>query len=83
MKITFQKHIAVFSAIAAAVLYSISSPVSKLLLSEIPPALMASLLYLGAGFGMASINLIQKKAVSPSKDTPFVKRDFPYIAGMI
>lgn len=83
MKITFQKHIAVFSAIAAAVLYSISSPVSKLLLSEIPPALMASLLYLGAGFGMASINLIQKKAASPSKDTPFVKRDFPYIAGMI
>lgn len=83
MKLTFKKHIAVFSAIAAAVLYSISSPVSKLLLSEIPPALMASLLYLGAGIGMASIRLIQKKVVPVSKDTPFVKRDFPYIAGMI
>lgn len=83
MKITIKKHIAVFSAITAAVLYSISSPVSKLLLSEIPPALMASLLYLGAGFGMASINLIQKKLIPGSKDTPFVKQDFPYIAGMI
>lgn len=83
MKLTFKKHIAVFSAIAAAVLYSISSPVSKLLLSEIPPALMASLLYLGAGIGMAFIRLIQKKFVPVSKDTPFVKRDFPYIAGMI
>lgn len=83
MKIKIKKHITVLSAIAAAVLYSISSPISKLLLSEIPPALMASLLYLGAGIGMASINLIQKKVVPISKDTPFIKRDFPYIAGMI
>ena len=39
-------------AILAAALYAISSPVSKLLLKEIPPTLMASFLYLGAGLGM-------------------------------
>lgn len=43
---------AIFNAVAAAALYAVSSPISKLLLEEIPSTLMAALLYLGAGFGM-------------------------------
>lgn len=43
-------------AILAASLFGISSPISKLLLEEIPPYLMASLLYLGAGIGMVVVN---------------------------
>ena len=39
-------------AILAAVLYAVSSPISKLLLKEMPPTLMAGFLYLGAGVGM-------------------------------
>ena len=46
---------AIFFAILAATLYAISSPVSKLLLKEIPPTLMASFLYLGAGLGLSLI----------------------------
>ncbi len=37
---------AILFAILAAALYAISSPVSKLLLKEIPPTLMASFFYI-------------------------------------
>lgn len=47
----YHKHnIAIFWAILAAALYAISSPVSKILLVEIPPTMMASLIS-GAGLG--------------------------------
>jgi len=36
-------------AIIAAALFGASAPLSKLLLGEIPPTLMASFLYLGSG----------------------------------
>ncbi len=43
---------AVFCAIAAAALYALNSPVSKLLLNEVSSTMMAALLYLGAGLGL-------------------------------
>lgn len=54
----------IIMAILAAALYGISSPASKLLLVELPPALMAALLYLGAGFGMVLVNIIKVIRVS-------------------
>lgn len=44
-------------AILAAALYAISTPVSKLLLTELPPTLLAGFLYLGAGVGMGIVSL--------------------------
>jgi drug/metabolite transporter (DMT)-like permease len=38
-------------AILAAVLFGASTPFAKLLLGEIPPVLLAGLLYLGSGAG--------------------------------
>jgi drug/metabolite transporter (DMT)-like permease len=35
-------------------LFGVSTPLAKLLLGQIPPVLMAGLLYLGAGFGLAA-----------------------------
>ena len=40
---------AVFFAVLAAVLYALNAPLSKLLLQNVPPTVMAGLLYLGAG----------------------------------
>ena len=40
-------------AVLAAALYALSSPFSKLLLQEVSATMMAALLYLGAGLGMA------------------------------
>ena len=71
------------TAILAAILYGISAPFSKLLLREIPPTLMAALLYLGAGFGMVCIsifNIVLKKEQVEAKITT---KDSPYIVGMI
>lgn len=39
-------------ALASAVLFGVSTPLSKLLLGEVAPQLLAGLLYLGAGAGL-------------------------------
>ena len=44
---------AILSALAAAVLYAVNVPASKILMQNIPAAFMAALLYLGAGIGIS------------------------------
>lgn len=70
-------------AVLAAACYGISSPVSKLLLQELPPAFMAALLYLGAGLGMAAVNLFKNKKTVEAKEASMTKREWPYIIGMV
>lgn len=70
-------------AILAAALYAISSPISKLLLAEIPPTLMASLLYLGAGIGMSIIGLFRSKAGMIKDEMKLTKNEVPYTIGMV
>lgn len=70
-------------AVLAALLYGISSPVSKLLLVEIPPTLMAALLYLGAGMGMLGINLYQVLMKHEKREAKMTAKEMPYIVGMI
>ncbi len=53
-----QQNSVIFALLAAA-LYSINSPISKLLLKEIPASMMAALLYLGAGLGMSIISIFR------------------------
>jgi drug/metabolite transporter (DMT)-like permease len=74
---------AVFTAILAAALYGISSPISKLLLSEIPPTLMAALLYLGAGFGMLLLKFLRNVSRNVQIEAKITKKEWPYILGMI
>ena len=69
-------------AILAALCYGISTPLSKLLLTELPPMLMAALLYCGAGLGMLLLNLLRKK--SPEvKEAPLTRKELPYAFAMI
>lgn len=70
-------------AILAALLYGISSPVSKILLKEIPPTLMAALLYLGAGFGMAGVSIYKMLSKSEQIEAKMTLKEMPYIVGMI
>lgn len=70
-------------AILAAALYGISSPVSKILLEEIPPAMMASLLYLGAGSGMLLVNLFRRSGSDVQKESGLTRNELPYIIAMI
>lgn len=48
-------------AILAALLYAISSPVSKVILNEIPSTMLAGILYIGAGGGMLIFSLLKNR----------------------
>ena len=72
-----------FFAILAAALYAISSPVSKLLLKEIPTTLMASFLYLGAGLGMSVVDVIKQKKYAEKTEARLTKQELPYTIGMV
>ena len=56
-------------------------PFSKILIEEIPPTLMASFLYLGAGVGIGIIYLWHYKKENPADR--LTKKDLPYTVGMI
>ena len=70
-------------AILAAALYALSSPVSKLLLNEIPSTVMAGLLYLGAGIGMLAVRCVQKQTGKLPAEKKLEKSDMPCTVGMV
>ena len=68
-------------AFLAAVLYTVNTPLSKLLLTRVPSTLMAAFLYLGAGLGVGTMYLFHRKKEEPSERIG--KKDLPYVLGMI
>ena len=42
----------ILGALAAAMLFGASTPIAKILIGEIPPVLLAGLLYAGSGIGL-------------------------------
>lgn len=67
--------------ITAAMLFGLSAPLSKRLLLDVPPLLLASLLYLGAGAG-----LVLAAPFSPRRErreAPLRRSDVPLLAGII
>ena len=78
-----KQNTAIFWAILAAALYAISTPISKGLLNEIPPTMMAALLYLGAGIGMSIIGLFRFKTGKVKQEMKLTKNELPYTIGMV
>ena len=79
---------AIGAAILAAALYALNAPLSKLLLADVPPSVMAALLYLGAGMGMLLTGLIREcLRRSPEPEAPstalFSRELLPFTLGMI
>lgn len=70
-------------AVLAAALYAISAPFSKLLLNRVPATLMAGLLYVGAGMGMAAVAALRRIKASKNENNRFSGKDMPYVIGMI
>ena len=63
----------------AAVSFGVSAPLSKLLLAEASPQLLAGLLYLGAGLGLTLY-----RVVSPgTREAPLTRADVPPLLGVI
>lgn len=78
-----KKHFPVFCAFLAAALYALNAPVSKALLQNVPPTMMAAFLYLGAGTGMILMGAVQKRFTGAKAEKRLGKKDLPYAAAMI
>jgi hypothetical protein len=62
--------------LASAILFGASTPFSKLLLKEADPQLLAGLLYLGAGVGLAFVHLGRAAVGLPAPEAPLRGRIF-------
>ena len=74
-------------ALAAALLFGASTPFAKLLGADLPPLLLAGLLYLGSGLGLAVLLAI-RRAIGPREDAGGAslrvpRKDVPWLAGAI
>jgi drug/metabolite transporter (DMT)-like permease len=66
-------------ALAAAILFGISTPVAKALLGDVQPVVLAGLLYLGSGIGLWTISRIVRSRRALTEPT-LQRRDIPVLA---
>jgi drug/metabolite transporter (DMT)-like permease len=78
-----QKWRGILYALAAAVLFGASTPLSKLLLGEIDAWLLAGILYLGAGLGLLAYQLIKHAAGKQQQEAPLRASDIPWIVAVV
>jgi drug/metabolite transporter (DMT)-like permease len=72
----------VLLALASAVLFGASTPFAKLLLGSVDPWLMAGLLYLGAGLGLAVVH-VSRGILRLPIEAPLRRPDVPWLAAVI
>ena len=72
----------IIQALLAALFFGASAPISKLLLGDVPPVLMAAFLYLGSGTGISLIKLVQRIS-SNQKEAGIKSPDIKWLAGAI
>jgi len=72
-------------ALVSAVLFGVSTPAAKGLLGSIHPAMLAGLLYCGAGIGVALLRRLPRPLVSEGtgSEAPLASHDMPWLAGAI
>ncbi|MGH8747360.1 MAG: DMT family transporter [Burkholderiales bacterium] len=73
-------HPAVLSALAAAALFGASTPIAKQLVGDLPALLLAGLLYLGSGVGLAMIRAIRDRGW---KSPHLRSSDWPWLCAAI
>ncbi len=76
-----KKTTAILLSVLAAAFYAVNVPFSKLLLNQIGPTFLASLLYFGAGIGIGILYLSNPKKHAGEKK--LTRKDLPYTIGMI
>ena len=73
-----QRH--VLHALLAAALFGASTPLAKILVGEMSPLLLAGLLYLGSGVGLAVVRLVRDRGIQASG---LERADWPWLLGAI
>ncbi len=70
------------AALLAALLFGASTPLAKGLLADLPPQVLAGLLYLGSGLGLGALWLWQRRA-GKAGEAALSRRDLPWLLGAI
>jgi len=70
-------------ALASAILFGATAPLSKALLASIDPQMLAGLLYLGAGLGLAGVHLIRRALGQSASEAPLRQHDIPWLMAVI
>ena len=74
--------ISLLFALLAAILFGMSAPLSKFLLGEIDPIILAALLYLGSGLGLLAFKLLNAfSGMSKSAEAKLIKTDLKWLGG--
>jgi drug/metabolite transporter (DMT)-like permease len=66
MKSSIRMKSSILYALVSAALFGASTPLAKLLGGHVPPLLLAGLLYLGSGLGLASVRFTRDRGWRPS-----------------
>ena len=70
-------------ALGSAILFGATAPFSKLLLGSVDPQLLAGLLYLGAGVGLAIVHLGRTLLGIGTPEAPLARTDIPWLAAVV
>jgi drug/metabolite transporter (DMT)-like permease len=71
-------------ALIAAALFGLSTPLAKLLLGQLEPILLAALLYLGSGIGLAAWSILRRAIGGDKPREADLKRiDLPWLGSAI
>src|SRR5690242_5256488 len=71
-------------ALASAILFGASTPVAKLLLGDgLSPWLLAGLLYLGSGLGLAVVHVVVRTLGGRSREAPLRRSDLPWLGPVV
>jgi len=73
----------VLYALGAAALFGASTPFAKLLLGEVSPWVLAAVLYLGSGLGLAAWIALRSRLPGRESGAPIPRADWPWIAAAI
>jgi drug/metabolite transporter (DMT)-like permease len=70
-------------AFGSALLFGLTAPLSKLLLDRFDPQLLAGVLYLGAGLGLAAVHFGRRAIGLPDAEAPLRRPDLPWLAAVV
>lgn len=73
----------IFYALASAALFGASTPAAKMLIGSVQPAVLAGLLYCGAGLGIALLRRIRPSAISGAPEVALGRPELPWLASAI
>ena len=75
--------VAVVYALISAALFGVSTPAAKMLIGSVHPAVLAGLLYCGAGIGIAVLRRTLPSIVSRAPEVALSRAELPWLAGAI